>query len=171
MLWLRRRWHGRRACTSRSCPHRQLDNYRTVWCRDHTDAITAGGPGDEDGEIERRLGARRWLLLAEVELERERAHVPVIEQILAMPPERQAVERHVWGTSFGLPVTLPMGPHTIPERIERLRELGLTSPLPRCPHGSWSAVRSTRCRLDMGHRGDHDLEVLFDHLTETRGEA
>lgn len=101
-VWLRRRLHGRHACPARSCPRRRVGGPgQTVWCRDHTDAILAGetlglGPWDEAVAAAARVGPRRWLLLAEVAVERERLHVDVLASIVAQTEQSRRFNRPCW---------------------------------------------------------------------------
>lgn len=106
-VWLRRRLHGRHACPARSCPRRRIGGPgQSVWCRDHTDAILAGktvgrAPWSESELSERRaaarrVGARRWLLLAEVAVERERTHVDVLADIVAQTEQSRRFNRPCW---------------------------------------------------------------------------
>lgn len=101
-FWLRRRRLGWRACRVPTCSGRRSDRGLGIsaWCDAHTDAIFAGGPLDKDGTIRRRLGARRWLLKAELDAELERAHALVLEGILAMPERERSYSwnRACWDT-------------------------------------------------------------------------
>ena len=112
-LRLRRLWHGSGACHCPTCPHRQIDS-PSVWCREHTDAIMARGNGRFE-ECALRLGARRWLRQAEVELELERQSVEVLEQILAMTPQERSYpwSRALWDR----------GAIKLSDRVDELLEL------------------------------------------------
>lgn len=82
-------------CLVARCPYPQIPTW-SKWCRDHTDAIAAGGTLDKDGSIAFRLGARRWFLLAEILVERERPHVAVLDAILAQSDEERVHTRVCW---------------------------------------------------------------------------
>lgn len=101
-------------CTVDRCPGTQLPSM-SVWCRDHSDAILAGGAIDRDGDIARRVGARRWLLLAEVAVERERAHVAFLEELVAADPRVREMNWPVWTGTWPSDMT--------PSAEERVAEL------------------------------------------------
>lgn len=106
LTWIRRRLHFGRTCSARQCPRRRVDGL-SRWCRDHTDAILAGEklprfrdpPDWHDKHVAaaaHRLGARRWLLLAEVALEREALHVDVLAGIVAQTDQERGFNRPCW---------------------------------------------------------------------------
>lgn len=134
VTWLRRRLLGPRRCAARQCPHPRVRGL-SRWCRDHTDAILVGATlptdvarksDDWDRDLAaaaHRLGARRWLLLAEVALEREALHVDVLEGIVAQTPRQRDFNRPCW--------TLPhLEPNLSTPLDDRANELLSLEPCP-----------------------------------------
>lgn len=161
-LVFRRRRLGHRACGVPTCPHprSQRGLGLSAWCQDHTDAIWAGtdsegyslqhGQHRHDAAV--RLGARRWLLRAEVDAALERSSAAVLERILEMSPHDRAVpmNRSCWDT----------GAVKLSARVDELTELGLCDPPARCPDGTWHKDGSRRCRLTLYHKGPHEYEAV-----------
>lgn len=89
--------------------------------------------GPEEGyrrEAAERVGARRWALYAEVEAERERAHVKVIEGILAQSHEDREINRIYWdsrASKSGIVMGMDLG-----ERVDELLALRESRPCPTC---------------------------------------
>ena len=46
-----------------------------------------------------------------------------------------------------------------PAAAKKPRVVKTVSGVPRCPDGSWSLTHYRRCKLPMGHTGQHEYEV------------